>query len=226
MGGKLTGHKAGEPGTRRRRRRSQLQVVAEQAANYGVNVPADLPSSERFLSPNEIARVLNVTGEAVKQWIHRGRLPAARLANGYWQVKVSDFENYLRMRREIGRRYVLVTSNARDGLDDIVETVTRLGHQPLVAHSYADALLKALDHMPALFVISLAAGDEEAWRFAERVRATKALRSFPILLLSDIEPSEADTDRAIKLVAQGLLTRPFTRETLSQEIERTMKRMA
>ena len=82
---------------RKTRARSRQGLVAEQAAAYGVSVPAEPSISERFLSPNDIGKILNVTGEAVKQWIYHRRLPAVKLANGYWKVKVVDFEAFLRV---------------------------------------------------------------------------------------------------------------------------------
>jgi PleD family two-component response regulator len=139
-------------------------------------------------------------------------------------VKVADFEAFLRARHEVGRRHILVVDAKRGGLDELLAVVNNLGHQPVVAHNYADALLKALDHFPALFIITLLPNDHEAWKLAEKIRATKALRSFPILFIADSELSEVDTDRALRLAVQGVLTRPFPTETLAQEIERILQR--
>ena len=63
-------------GRRGRKRRMEPMIVAEEAAQYGIRAPAVLPPGERFISPNEAGRILNVTGEAVKQWIyHRACQP-------------------------------------------------------------------------------------------------------------------------------------------------------
>lgn len=199
-------------------------VVAEQAAAYGVKVPAEPTDTERFLSPNEIGKILNVTGEAVKQWIYHRRLPAVKLANGYWKVRVADFESFLKARHEVGKRRVLVTDTRTGSMNDVVLAVEELGHQPVVAHNYADALLKSLDHYPALFVINLSIKDIEPWKLAEKIRTTKALRKFPILFVADSDLSDADAERALKLSAQGFLKRPVDKATLSSEIERIMNR--
>ena len=62
------------------------------------------------------------------------------------------------------------------------------------------ALLKALDHFPALFIICVSHNDPDSWRFAEKVRSNKSLRSFPILFVGGHQISdgkqkdEADDD--------------------------------
>jgi CheY-like chemotaxis protein len=215
---------AGSSGKRRKRRESKPGIVNEQAEAYGVQVPGDPTSSERFLSPNDIGKILNITGEAVKQWIYQRRLPAVKLANGYWKVRVSDFEAFLKARHEVGRRRVLLTATKSDGLPEIVEAVEALGHQPICSHNYADALLKSLDHHPALFVLNLSAPEAEPWRLAEKVRSTKALRNVPILLVASGDLSDSDAERAVDLSAQGFLKRPIEKGVLAQELQRILSR--
>lgn len=204
--------------------RRHVAVVREQAAAYGVSVPDEPTSAERFLSPNEIGRILNVTGEAVKQWIYNRRLPAVKLANGYWKVRVADFEAFLKARHEVGRRQVLVTDSLAGGMRDVVEAVAQLGHQPVVSYNYADALLKSLEHQPALFVINVGIKEVEPWKLAERIRATKAIRNVPILFVANSELSEADAERALKLEAQGFVMLPAEKAALAAEIGRIVNR--
>src|SRR5947208_9983168 len=151
----------GEEKRKRGRPRGTQEVVSEQAAAYGISLPVLTDTGERFLSPNDIGNILNVTGEAVKQWIYRRKLPAVKLANGYWKVKVTDFESFLKARTEIGRRHILITDGGNTGTKEILEAVEALGHQSVLAHNYPDALLKALDHFPALFVICVSPHDSE-----------------------------------------------------------------
>jgi excisionase family DNA binding protein len=54
--------------------------------------------ANQCLSPNEAARILGITGEAVKAYIYQHRLPAIKLANGYWRIKKTDLENFIKMR--------------------------------------------------------------------------------------------------------------------------------
>lgn len=222
---KSASHESEAPHKRKRGRpRGMQQVVAEQAIAYGVHVPDLEDTSERFISPNDIGKILNVTGEAVKQWIYRRKLPAVKLANGFWKVKVTDFEGFLRARTEVGRRTVLITDGVNAGTKEIIDAINQLGLQPVLANNYPDALLKSLDHLPALFVICVSNNDPESWKFAERVRSNKSLRSFPILLIAGNSVTEAETGRAVACEAQGILTRPLKLDTLKAEIERILQR--
>ncbi len=206
-----------------KRKFSSQNVIAEQAAIYGVSLTNPSPN-ERFLSPNEIGRILNVSGEAVKQWIYHRRLPAVKLANGYWKVRVADFEAFWKARNEVGRRRVLVTCTQEDAMSDIVQAVDSLGHQAVTTSNYADALLKSFDQHPALFIINCNAGDLDPWKLAFKIRTTKALRSIPILLTAADVLKDADADRALELPAQGFIKRPATPELLAQEIGRILNR--
>jgi len=209
---------------RRKRRESRPGIISEQAEAYGVNVPGEPSASERFLSPNDIGKILNITGEAVKQWIYQRRLPAVKLANGYWKVRVSDFESFLKARHEVGRRRVLLTATKSDDMSDLARAVESLGHQPISAHNYADALLKSLDHHPALFVLNLSTPEAEPWRLAEKVRGTKALRNVPILLVANGDLPDNDAERAVELGAQGFLKRPVEQGVLVSELQRILSR--
>jgi CheY-like chemotaxis protein len=211
-------------GKRRKRRESRPGIISEQAEAYGVNIPGEPSSSERFLSPNDIGKILNITGEAVKQWIYQRRLPAVKLANGYWKVRVSDFEAFLKARHEVGRRRVLLTATKSDEMADIAKAIESLGHQPITSQNYADALLKSLDHHPALFVLNVSAPETEPWRLADKIRNTKALRNVPILLVSNGDLSDTDAERAVDLCAQGFLKRPMEHTVLLQELQRILSR--
>lgn len=211
---------------RKGRGRGHISIVPAQAAAYGVKVPEEPTGTERFLSPNEIARILNVTGEAVKVWIYNRRLPAVKLANGYWKVRVTDLEAFLKARNEVGKRRVLIT-DTRDGrMRGVVEAVEQLGHQPVVAQNFADALIKSIDSYPALFVINLSIREVEPWKLAQKIRTTKALRKYPILLVADSELSDTDAERALKLEAQGFIRLPADKAVLAAEIGRIVDRLS
>jgi len=47
------------------------------------------------ISPNEAGKMLGITGEAVKQWIYRGKLKAAKAPNGYWWVREKDVKDFV-----------------------------------------------------------------------------------------------------------------------------------
>lgn len=210
---------------KRKKRQMQSQAyIAEQAAAYGINLPKELSASERYLSPNDIGKILGITGEAVKQWIYHRRLPAVKLANGYWKVRVSDFEGFLKARHDIGRRRIMLIDTQEGFLSDVAQVIEKMGHTAISARNNADALLKALDLHPALVIIDCSAKETDPWRLAEKFRATKNLKSVPMLLLAGSDLSAGDEQQALKLEVQGFLKRPVSVETLTQEIQRILSR--
>lgn len=47
------------------------------------------------ISPNEAAKQLGCTGEAIKQHIYKGGLKAAKAKNGYWWIRESDLKEFV-----------------------------------------------------------------------------------------------------------------------------------
>jgi len=223
MARKVGTRKSGN-GRRGGKRRMELTVVPEEAARHGIRVPSSLPPSERFLSPNEAGRILNVTGEAVKLWVRHRRLPATKLSSGYYQIKVRDLEDFIKARRDLGQKKIMAIDAAGPGLGAVVSAIEKLGHQPVVAHNAADALLKAADLYPALFVVNVSLTHLDAWKLMQRVRKTRNIRNAPILIVADHDLKEAENEMALELGAQGFLRRPFKTETLADELRRILGR--
>lgn len=196
----------------------------EQAAAYGVSLPEENFSNGRFISPNDVGKILNVTGEAVKQWIYRRKLPAVKLANGYWKIKVADFEAFVKARIEVGKLQIIITDGLNSDCSEVLDAIKHLDHQFILAHNYSDALLKALDHIPALFIVCIHLGDPECWKFTEKIRSHKLLRRIPILFIAGQKISDDDIERAVNFNAQGILTRPLNVETIKNEISRILSR--
>lgn len=209
------------PAKRRNRREWSYSLVADQAAAFCVSFPAQ-PAKDRFLSPNDVGKILNVTGEAVKQWIYHHRLPAVKLANGYWKVKASDLQAFLKAKHEIVRR-VLLIGGSNNGMDDVVEVLNQLGHIPITSTNYVDSILKLKDATPALVIIDCSSRSAEAWAFAQRIRETKALRGIPILLMADCDLSDTDAQKAVEISAKGFIKRPVDSQILSGEIQRILQ---
>lgn len=128
----------------------------------------------------------------------------------------------LRWRTEVSRNHVLITDGGKT--EQIVAAVEALILRPIIACNYSDALLKALDHFPSLFVICVSPNDQDCWKFAERIRSDKSLRSFPILFVGGEKVSDADTENAVNYHAKGLLLRPLSLDVVKSEIERILKR--
>jgi len=200
-------------------------IVAEEAAQYGIRAPAALPPSERYISPNEAGRILNVTGEAVKQWIYHRRLPATKLSNGYWKIKVSDLEDFIKARSNLGQRKIMIIDAPSSLLAEIVSSLEKLGHQTIVAHSWADALLKAADLYPSLFIVNVSLPQFDVWKLMERVRHTRNIRNAPIMIMADRDLKDSEAEAALELNVQAFLRRPFRAQVLVEEIQKILGRI-
>ena len=149
-----------EKPAKKRRKRNSMQIVPEVASKYGIALP-ESQDHERTLSPNEIAPIFGVTGEAVKHWIYQRRLPAVKQMNGYWRVKVSDLERFIQARSEVGKQYVLIAARP-EVLGSVTDSMKSLSYNSVVASNLSDALLKAQSVRPSLFLIDT--GWSEGWK--------------------------------------------------------------
>ncbi|MBI3829806.1 MAG: response regulator [Planctomycetes bacterium] len=199
--------------------------MAEQAAMYGIRAPAKLPPSEQYISPNDAGRILSVTGEAVKQWIYHRRLPATKMSNGYWKIRVGDLEEFIQARQDLGHKRILIIDASGGPVTELSNTVEKMGHLPVVAHNAADALLKASDQYPALFIVNVSMTQVDAWKLMEKIRHTRNIKTIPILIVSDHDLKDAESDRALALGAQGFLKRPLKAQTAVDEIGRILGRI-
>ncbi len=206
-----------------RHKQLPVEVIADRANALGITVPV-ASSGERYLTPNDIGKILNVTGAAVKLWIVNRRLPATRAANGFWRVNVSDFEAFLRTRHSTLKKSVFIAGAPADATLEITRAVEALGHQAVVPSNYTDAVLKTVNLNPSLFIIDVGSAQHDPWKLAKKVRTTKAISKIPILLVSSSSLSEADTDLALKLSIQGFFNLATESSTLTAEIGQVLSR--
>ncbi len=195
------------------------RVVAEVAEAYGIKVSQD--PRDRTLSPNEAGSVLGVTGEAVKQWIYHRRLPAVKLSNGYWRITVRDLEEFIKNRQEISKRTILLVGTDAQHLQARAKDLEQTQHEVLIANGLADALLKALDFFPSLFIIDLT-GFEDGWQLAERIRSSRNIRNTGILFISKTTLKDDKINRALELSIQGCLTRDISGKGIRQEVDKLL----
>jgi DNA-binding response OmpR family regulator len=81
-----------------------------------------------------------------------------------------------------------------------------------------------MDLHPALMILDITAPETEPWLVAEKIREVKTLKNMPTLVLASGELSAEDEQKVLELEAQGMLKRPVSVETLTQEIQRILSR--
>lgn len=155
------------------------------------------------LSPNEAARILNITGEAVKQWIYHGRLPAVKLPNGYWRIKHADLAAYLERTQTAAQ--VLTLAGSGGAVHTALAAVAKeLDLVYSTVSGTAAALKQFQNQAPNLLVVDMD-GFKDGWKLIRKVRATSDFGSPKVLLLSRKGLSDRDTDYALRLGANACL---------------------
>lgn len=215
----MTTQKTDGSKTKRRRRLSQVGIVAEAAAAYGVKLPPE--QMEPSLTPNQIGEILGLTGEAVKQWIYHRRLPAVKLANGYWRVRKTDLEKFLQARFEGVKRRILAVGLDGEALQVLAEAVDPGKYESVTTDLMADALLKLNDLQPAMVVLDVSW--KQAWGLVEKIRACKSMRRIPIVVL-EAAANAVDIEQATQFDIKGCLTKPVSVPALEQQISAIMNR--
>lgn len=200
-----------------------LQIDTEKAKEYGLK-PATVPEPKDLLiSPNEAARILNVTDQCVRQWIYHSQLNATKLRNGYWRIRVGDIEEYIKARGQMDRKRVVILCPEAQARKAVIAAVEAGGYVPIDVADPTDALLKTQDVKATAFIVDVAMPGQAGWRFLKKVRKLRHARSSTILLLSDKAPSESDEDKALKLGAHGFLVAPVTVQQVEAELRRALE---
>lgn len=197
-------------------RKKRQPIVASTALAKEFNVKVPEGEADMLLSPNQIGKILNLTGEAVKQWIYLRRLPAVKLTNGYWKVKKSDLERYLQERSE-ARPTMLVFSECAQLLNGsgAVEGV-RAFH----ATNLVDFMLKAADLVPYLVIADVSMPD--AIEAIKRLRKDKKMRSMKVVFFSTTPKIDPNIQNAmLDLGGQAMLISQ-QEEEIRNEIRRVL----
>jgi CheY-like chemotaxis protein len=179
------------------------------------------PAKEEYISPNKAAVIAGVTGEAVKQWIYARKLPASKLPNGYWRIRLADLHEHLKARKGPGLRRVLLASSDEQLARRAERACAELGYRFASAANRLDALLKAKDTRPSAILIDLADPGVEGVSLAHSLRTTRGFRRLPFILVSTRETLKDLTQaEVLRTSAQGLLHKPVSARALKDELRK------
>jgi excisionase family DNA binding protein len=173
-----------------------LRAIGEKAVQYGIQMPS--ADREKTLTPKQVAKIMGVTTEAVKVWIYRNKLPAIKLVNGYWQIKVTDFERFIERRQHLRQRVFVEGSAA------VQDTVTKLGFDVFVATNIADAQLKLASSAANLLVLDTASKRIPTFALLTLKKKLKAAKHVPALLIGTIP--DAEITRAAELDVKSIVS--------------------
>lgn len=195
-----------------RKARTKFKIRADLARQLDISLPDE---KDRTVSPNEAAEMLGITGEAIKQWVYHGRLPAVKLGNGYWRIRVSDLSQFLKKRLGSPKHSVLISPCDKPTLDSIVTVVDALGQTALVAYSDIDAQLKLRNESPSVLILDLS--HHSGWAMFDKI-TPNVLRG--LLLITNSALTDAQTRQIIQSSAKAVLQKPIDVIVLKRELLR------
>jgi len=201
---------------KRKRVRNEPRVNPNIAKEYGFS-NTKIATTDRYVSPNEAAKILNVTGECIKQWIYHRRLPAIKLSNGYWKISITDLERFITAKGKPDNRRVLFYDRPGAIQQATSSALQNDGYEVIVANNPMDALLKAVDLVPGLFLINISLGG--GWELIKKVRESRHIRRLPLLAITE-DPFDGDKlNDAMKLEIQGVLQSPYNTDDILREVK-------
>jgi CheY-like chemotaxis protein len=160
---------------------------------------------------------MGVTGEAVKHWIRKRRLPATQLSNRYWQISKSDLEHFIQQHRIIGKTHYTVVTMDSDVLPVIRKAAAARECKLVLANNPADAILKLKDARAAIFLLDVASC-ADGWTLLKMLRSLPKLKSTPVVVLTDVPFTKERLQEALDLSVTGCLVKPVTVAQLEEEI--------
>ena len=88
-----------------------------------------------------------------------------------------------------------------------------------------DALLKAKDLTPSLFLINIVSENFNVWQFLEKIRNTRNIKNAPIVMISAKDLDEDQQDHALDLGVQAFIKMPARASTIAEEVQRILQRI-
>lgn len=168
---------------------------------------------EQYVSPRQAGIILGLQRKTVMRWIFRFWLPATKLPNGHWKIKLSDLERH----DPPPKKKVLIIDDDRKKIASLAGTVRSLGHEAIIAYNKQDAELKPSEDVFSLIILNVTMTKINAWKLLPHLRRQR------ILIVSDRDLSVSEMDRLLEVRALGFLQRPFrSTSLLPREIEQLL----
>jgi excisionase family DNA binding protein len=206
---------------KRKRVRNEPRINPNIAKEYGFS-DKKLATTDKYVSPNEAAKILNVTGECIKQWIYHRRLPAVKLSNGYWKISISDLERFILAKGKPDNRRILLFDRPGPSQQATAAMLQNEGFEIIVANNPMDALLKAVDLVPGLFLINVSL--DGGWELIKKVRESRHVRRLPLLVITDSTFDGDTLNSAMELEIQGVLQSPYNADDILREVKSVLGR--
>jgi GAF domain-containing protein/DNA-binding response OmpR family regulator/HAMP domain-containing protein/two-component sensor histidine kinase len=114
---------------------------------------------------------------------------------------------------------VLVVDDDRDIVDWLTEALSHSGFAVRGAYSGRDALACVREEMPDLILLDLKMPDMDGYEVIRRLRQEQTTRNIPVIVITGSTVDKGDRVKVLGMGIERMLTKPFSVETLVQEIK-------
>lgn len=183
-------------------------------------VPEGEAKPEDFTSPD---RTLKLTELERKRLKEDARQAGDSLASTGAYVAVHRLDDRAPLRKASRDTSILIVEDDPDQLALADLRVSMAGYQVRVASSVNGFLQTMLDDgAPDLLLLDVALPDGDGFEVLARLRRHQALGSLPVVLLT-AKGEPADIGKGLALGADGYVTKPYTKNVLTDVIRRVLK---
>ena len=183
-------------------------------------VPEGESTPEDFASPDRTLKLTEIERKRLKQ---DARKAGDSLASTGAYVAVHRLEDRAPLRKASRETSVLIVEDDPDQLALADLRVSMAGYHVRVASSVNGFLQTMLDDgAPDLLLLDVALPDGDGFEVLARLRRHQALGSLPIVMLT-AKADPADIGKGLALGADGYVTKPYTKNVLSDVIRRVLK---
>lgn len=178
--------------------------------------------SKNDISVYEITKRHQVHRLTVLKWLEMG-LKHKRTPGGRYKVNVKDLDQFLKEKRHLKRKRILIIDNEKDFIEETIEVLEKDGFMAIPSDNVVDALVKTKSARPEIVLLDLEISESSGWNFAEKVRTDERLKEVPILVMSRKTPAAKAVDKMIDYDAVGFIEKPFEPEDLLRKIKEVLK---
>lgn len=179
------------------------------------------------MTTSEIARLCEVSGEAVKKWIHQGKIAAFRTPGGHFRISREAFDRFRDTYRfpaesfEVPR--ILVVDDEPEVAEAIADLLRALRPAPTVelASNGYEGLLKIGTFRPDVLLLDLRMPGLDGLEVCRRVKSDPAIATTKIVAITGF-PDDTVKAEAFRSGAAAFLSKPLDERELCAEIGRLL----
>lgn len=115
-------------------------------------------------------------------------------------------------------RTILIADDSTTERLHLTQTLEQAGYRVIAAQSGNEAKILAEQHKPDLVLLDILMNDGDGYQACRAIKRNPLTQNIPVLMVSS-KNNDVDKQWAQKLGASGYITKPYTSETILQEID-------